>query len=170
MELQSVIKRDGSTVPYNREKIITAINKANNEVEPEEKVTDEQIENIVRLIEKRKCKRMLVEDIQDIIETELMALDGSIIPADGLIEVATPDEDGFICFAADMPYNAECYIKELETDEHYILSDEQYLSGDTAENKIIFFLVKPIGLFQTFCPYVLIKISHTVLSLFKNYL
>lgn len=70
-------------------------------------------------------------------KTELTALDGSIIPADGLIEVATPDEDGFICFAADMPYNAECYIKELETDGHYILSDGQYLSGDTAENKII---------------------------------
>ena len=70
-------------------------------------------------------------------KTELTALDGSIIPADGLIEIATPDEDGFICFAADMPYNAECYIKELETDKHYILSGEQYLSGDTAENKII---------------------------------
>lgn len=70
-------------------------------------------------------------------KTELTALDGSIIPADGLIEVATPDEDGFICFTADMPYNAECYIKELESDEHYILSNEQYLSGDTAENKII---------------------------------
>lgn len=70
-------------------------------------------------------------------KTELTALDGSIIPADGLIETAAPDEDGFICFTADMPYNAECYIKELETDEHYILSDKQYLNGDTAENKII---------------------------------
>lgn len=70
-------------------------------------------------------------------KTELTALDGSIIPAGGLIEITTPDEDGFISFTADMPYNAECYIKELETDEHYLLSDEQYLSGDTAENKII---------------------------------
>lgn len=70
-------------------------------------------------------------------KTELTALDGSIIPADGLIEVATPDEDGSLSFAADMPYNTECYIKELETDEHYILSNEQYLGGDTAENKII---------------------------------
>ena len=70
-------------------------------------------------------------------KTELTALDGSIIPADGLIETAAPDEDGFICFTADMPYNAECYIKELETDEHYILSGEQYLSGDTVKNKII---------------------------------
>ncbi len=79
MELKHVIKRDGSTVPYNRDKIIIAIQKANNEVEPEEKVTEEQIENIVRLIEKRKCKRMLVEDIQDIIETELMALDKFVL-------------------------------------------------------------------------------------------
>ena len=70
-------------------------------------------------------------------KTELTALDGSIIPADGLIEVATPDEDGSLSFAADMPYNAECYIKELETDEHYILSNEQYLGGDTVKNKII---------------------------------
>ena len=70
-------------------------------------------------------------------KTELTALDGSIIPADGLIEVATPDEDGFICFAADMPYNAECYIKETQTDEHYIISDKCYSDGDTAENKII---------------------------------
>lgn len=71
------------------------------------------------------------------LKTELTALDGSVIPAGGLIEVATPDEDGFLSFAADMPYNAECYIKETQTDEHYILSDKQYLSGDTAENKII---------------------------------
>lgn len=70
-------------------------------------------------------------------KTELTALDASIIPADGLIEVATPDEDGFICFTADMPYNAECYIKELETDEHYIISDKCYSDGDTVINKII---------------------------------
>lgn len=70
-------------------------------------------------------------------KTELTALDGSIIPAGGLIEIATPDEDGFISFTADMPYNAECYIKELETDGHYIISDKCYSDGDTAENKII---------------------------------
>ena len=70
-------------------------------------------------------------------KTELTALDGSIIPAGGLIETAAPDEDGFICFEADMPYNAECYIKEPQTDEHYILSNEQYLGGDTVKNKII---------------------------------
>ena len=70
-------------------------------------------------------------------KAELTALDGSIIPADGLIEVATPDENGGLNFTADMPYNAECYIKEPQTDEHYILSNEQYLSGDTVINKII---------------------------------
>lgn len=70
-------------------------------------------------------------------KTELTALDGSVIPADGLIEIASPDEDGSLSFAADMPYNAECYIKELETDEHYIISDKCYSDGDTAENKII---------------------------------
>ena len=67
-----VIKRDGRTVPYDRQKIITAIKKANAEVEPAEKVDDETIENIVTGIEAKNRNRMLVEDIQDIIEQNLM--------------------------------------------------------------------------------------------------
>ena len=68
-----VIKRDGHTVTYDRSKIITAIKKANAEVEPGEKVTDEKIEEIVQGIESKNRPRMLVEDIQDIIEQKLMA-------------------------------------------------------------------------------------------------
>ena len=69
-----VIKRDGRAVDYDREKIKIAINKANNEVNPDERVSDKQIENIIRYIESLKKKRILVEDIQDIIEQKLMDL------------------------------------------------------------------------------------------------
>lgn len=75
-----VIKRDGHTVTYDRSKIITAIKKANAEVEPCEKVTDEKIEEIVQGIESKNRPRMLVEDIQDIIEQKLMA-DGKFVLA-----------------------------------------------------------------------------------------
>lgn len=75
-----VIKRDGHTVTYDRSKIITAIKKANAEVEPSEKVTDEKIEEIVQGIESKNRPRMLVEDIQDIIEQKLMA-DGKFVLA-----------------------------------------------------------------------------------------
>ena len=75
-----VIKRDGHTVTYDRSKIITAIKKANAEVEPGEKVTDEKIEEIVQGIESKNRSRMLVEDIQDIIEQKLMA-DGKFVLA-----------------------------------------------------------------------------------------
>ncbi len=68
-----IIKRDGREVDYDRSKIITAINKANAEVSEEEKISEEKIEQIVRYIEDRNKKRMLVEDIQDIIEQKLMA-------------------------------------------------------------------------------------------------
>jgi anaerobic ribonucleoside-triphosphate reductase len=68
-----IIKRDGREVDYDRSKIITAINKANAEVSEEEKIPEEKIEQIVRYIEDRNKKRMLVEDIQDIIEQKLMA-------------------------------------------------------------------------------------------------
>ncbi len=69
-----VIKRDGRIVEYNREKIYTAINKANGDVPENERVKKKQIDNIIRHIEELNKKRMLVEDIQDHIETELMKI------------------------------------------------------------------------------------------------
>ena len=75
-----VVKRDGHIVDFDRSKIVVAIQKANAEVEPEEKVTDAKIEEIVQGIENKKRKRILVEDIQDIIEQELME-DGKYILA-----------------------------------------------------------------------------------------
>ena len=69
-----VIKRDGQEVSYNRSKIIVAIGKANEEVPEEERISDQEIEEIVSYVETRKRKRILVEDIQDIIEQKLMAL------------------------------------------------------------------------------------------------
>ena len=69
-----VIKRDAKVVDYCPEKIEIAIKKANNEVQEEDRVTDIQIKNIIKYIESLKKKRMLVEDIQDIIEMRLMSL------------------------------------------------------------------------------------------------
>ena len=67
-----VIKRDGRAVDYNREKIAVAIAKANDEVKPRERVTKEEIKEITKYIEELDKKRILVEDIQDIIEEQLM--------------------------------------------------------------------------------------------------
>ena len=69
-----IIKRDGHIVDYSPEKIEEAIMKANAEVEEEEQVSAVQIKNIIKYIEGLKKKRMLVEDIQDIIEMRLMSL------------------------------------------------------------------------------------------------
>ena len=67
-----IIKRDGHIVDYNSEKIRTAIGKANKEVRGKEKATEEEIEKIIKYIEELNKKRILVEDIQDIIEEKLM--------------------------------------------------------------------------------------------------
>ena len=69
-----VIKRDGKSVDFDREKIIVAINKANAEVSDEDKVTDRQIDNIIKYVVGLNRKRILVEDIQDIIEEKIMSL------------------------------------------------------------------------------------------------
>ena len=67
-----VIKRDGRAVEYNKDKIKVAIQKANQEVRKCERATDEEIDDIIKYIEELNKKRMLVEDIQDIIEEQLM--------------------------------------------------------------------------------------------------
>lgn len=57
---------------------------------------------------------------------EIVAADGSSIPADGLIETNGIDENGNGSFKTDLPCGASLYVKEIGTDEHYLLSDEKY--------------------------------------------
>ena len=67
-----VIKRDGRSVDFDKNKIIIAIQKANNEVTKPNRATKEQINEIVEYVASQDRKRILVEDIQDIIEMKLM--------------------------------------------------------------------------------------------------
>lgn len=69
-----VVKRDGSTVEFDRDKIVRAISKANESVDREDRVTLAQIESIVDDIASRHRSRILVESIQDMVEEKLMEL------------------------------------------------------------------------------------------------
>lgn len=57
---------------------------------------------------------------------DLTAADGSVIPADGLLEIVNCDENGNAMFKTDIPVGAKLYVKEIATNEQYILSDEKY--------------------------------------------
>ena len=69
-----VIKRDGHMVEYMPSKIEDAIEKANLEVNEEDRASATQIKNIIKYVEHLGKKRILVEDIQDIIEMKLMSI------------------------------------------------------------------------------------------------
>lgn len=56
---------------------------------------------------------------------KLVAADGSIIPADGLLEIVSVDKNGHAVCKTDLPFGSY-YLKELSADGHYILSDEKY--------------------------------------------
>ena len=56
---------------------------------------------------------------------DLTAADGSVIPADGLLEILSVDENGHAVCKTDLPFG-KFYFKEFSADEHYILSDEKY--------------------------------------------
>ena len=67
-----VIKRDGRVVDYDREKIAIAIQRANEEVNLEQRADRSNTKSIMLYIEDLGKKRILVEDIQDIVEQKLI--------------------------------------------------------------------------------------------------
>lgn len=58
-------------------------------------------------------------------DEDLKAANGTVIPKDGLLEIITCDEKGKATFTTDLPIGSY-YVKEISTDNHYILSDKKY--------------------------------------------
>ncbi len=65
-------KRDGRIVPYEEEKIVAAIHKANNEVEEQFRAEEELIAKILEDVKKEEKTQLTVEQIQDMIEERLV--------------------------------------------------------------------------------------------------
>ncbi|MFR2095385.1 SpaA isopeptide-forming pilin-related protein [Eubacterium sp.] len=59
-------------------------------------------------------------------DEDIKASNGDIIPKDALITFANCDKNGSIVFDCDLPVGFKWYVKEIATDEHYILSDTKY--------------------------------------------
>ncbi len=74
MSIQTVIKRDGKSVPYDANKIKIAIQKANKEVQQSERVNDLDIDYIVASLESLNQSTLAIEGIQDFIEAQLMRI------------------------------------------------------------------------------------------------
>ena len=93
-------------------------------------------------------------------DEDITAADSSVIPQDALIAYANCDENGNITFNCDLPIGFKWYVKEIATDEHYVLSDEKYAfnteyqgqevqtieitvnDGEPIENELIYGTVK----------------------------
>lgn len=58
-------------------------------------------------------------------EEKITAADGTEIPANGLIAEIGLDENMKAVFSVKLPF-AKYYVREISTDEHYILGDEKY--------------------------------------------
>ena len=58
-------------------------------------------------------------------QEDIVAADGSVIPADGLMEILSLNENGSAVCQTDLPF-ASFYLKELSTDSHYLLNGETF--------------------------------------------
>ena len=72
-----IIKRSGTEVTFDIDKIMAAVSKANNEVVHSERLSDEQIEMISKNVEdicQEMNRSLSVEEIQDLVENQIMNL------------------------------------------------------------------------------------------------
>ena len=93
-------------------------------------------------------------------DEDITSADSSVIPQDALIAYANCDENGNITFNCDLPIGFKWYVKEIATDEHYVLSDDKYAfnteyqgqdvqtieiavnDGEPIENELIYGVIK----------------------------
>ena len=76
-KLMKIIKRNGSEEIFTRDKIFSAVEKANNALEEQDRISVKEIDRITDKVTK-KCLKLAravsVEEIQDLVERELVAL------------------------------------------------------------------------------------------------
>ncbi len=135
-----VVKRDGRAVDFDRSKIVIAIQKANEEVEENERASDDQIESILSYIESKNRKRMLVEDIQDIIEEKLMSFDLYVLAKTyiiyryqrALVRKANTTDDSILSLIR----NENKELAEENSNKNTILASTQrdYIAGEVSRD------------------------------------
>ena len=114
-------------------------------------------------------------------DEDLKAANESVIPKDGLLEIITCDEKGKATFTTDLPIGSY-YVKEISTDNHYILSDKKYPvvfeyagqntatvhisvnDGEPIENEIIYGTIKGLKIDRETGE----NIAGTLFGLFSN--
>ena len=72
-----IIKRSGTEVEFDLDKIIGAVVKANKEVIENDRISDEQIRELARKVQSicaARTRSLSVEEIQDLVENEIMSL------------------------------------------------------------------------------------------------
>ena len=70
-----IIKRSGMETEFDIEKIIIAVQKANNEVVESDRISEDQIQALANTVQKAcssRSRSLSVEEIQDLVENEIM--------------------------------------------------------------------------------------------------
>lgn len=114
-------------------------------------------------------------------DEDLKAANGTVIPKNGLLEIITCDEKGKAQFTTDIPIGSY-YVKEISTDNHYILSEKKYPvvfeyagqdtatvhisvnDGEPIENEIIYGTIKGLKIDRETGE----NIAGTLFGLFSN--
>lgn len=146
----NIIKRDGTEVPFNPEKIITAVSKANAAADTIDRISKQSIEDISSIIqEKVKMAQhaVNVEDIQDMVESEIDKLGAFNLAKSYILYRYKHTQDremaSFLSSIIAMINDANEEVKQENSnkDARVISTQRDYTAGDVSKmicRKLIF--------------------------------
>ena len=138
-----VIKRNGEEVVFDVQKILNAIRKANNEVEPIHRLNEYQIEAVGKIVMDQICQSnhaTAVEDIQDMVERGIMEMRGYEVAQiyvryrykRGMARKANTTDDGILALIDQI--NEE--VKQENSNKNPTINSTQrdYMAGEVSKD------------------------------------
>lgn len=104
-----------------------AVTNVDTSINNERQKVEVNLHKVLEATDTFKANKEVMESVSFALyaKDEITANDGTVIPANGLLEISNCSEDGSLTFKSDLPFGTY-YVKEYTTDSHYVLDDTKY--------------------------------------------
>lgn len=122
-----VLNKEPSSVELSYAGQEVAITNVDTSINNERQKVEVNLHKVLEATDTFKANKEVMESVSFALyaKDEITANDGTVIPANGLLEIANCKEDGSLTFKSDLPFGTY-YVKEYTTDSHYVLDDTKY--------------------------------------------
>lgn len=122
-----VLSTEPTTVEITYSGQEVAVTNADISINNERQKAEVNLHKVLESTDTFKANKEVMESVSFALysKDEITANDGTVIPVNGLLEIANCKEDGSLTFLTDLPFGTY-YVQEYTTDSHYVLDDTNY--------------------------------------------